>query len=185
VRSKGSSELLSDAELRQLRGLPPLLSAEEGRKMAADFCAPVSSKRAPKKSKTMGDAAFEKKLEEVGDMLKSGRWNEATPMHFVALYVDLYYRVYGILPEDLGPKERVIAGKMASGMLDRTFGGDRQKMSQFMAWTWTREKEREQYRRENNKDGQVIGWAFQFGNKLISSYRIAEARKASHGPPSR
>lgn len=150
---------------------------DDARRAALEFAG--APKGRVKKSKTIGDSAFMKALEQVGEMLKEGKWSEATGRHFVALYADLYFRVYGMLPEDLGPKERVFAAKLAGTMLDKQFQGNRDEMAKFLAWTWTKEKEREQWRRDNQRDGGIIDWRFQFSAKLVQSYRMACARKAA------
>lgn len=173
MRIKGGVErALSLTELEERRR-----EREDARRAAAEFVG--TSKTKARKSKTIGDAAFMKTLEQVGEMLKTGKWKEATGRHFVALYADLYFRVYGMLPADLGPKERVFASKLASTMLSKQFQDDREAMSKFMAWTWTEEKRREQWRRENHRDGGIIDWRYQFSAKLVQSYRMALARKAS------
>lgn len=166
MRKKAIEPIVSDEVLRARRALNEF--------------APERKTKPKKNGKTIPDALFERKLEEVGRMLRDGKWEEATPIHFVALYVDLFYRVYGTLPLDLGPKDRVLACKIAGSMLQRNFGGDRLKMSRFMAWTWTTEKQTEAWRRENGRDGGMIGWQYQFSNKLMTKYRVAEARKSAH-----
>ena len=149
---------------------------EDARRAALEFAGEPKGK---KKSKTIGDSAFMKTLEEVGVMLKEDRWSNAQGRHFVALYADLYFRVYGMLPADLGPKERVFATKLANTVLEKQFTGNRAEMAKFMAWTWTREKEREKWRRENGRDGGIIDWRFQFAAKLVQSYRMANARTSA------
>jgi len=150
---------------------------QESRRLLEAFTG--SPKKSAKKSKTIGDAAFMKTLEQVGEMLKTDKWGEATGRHFVALYADLYFRVYGFLPADLGPKERVYATKLAGTMLTRQFSDDRSEMAKFMAWTWTRERETEKWRRENGREGGIIEWQHQFSAKLVQRYRMACARKAA------
>lgn len=172
MRHKGGARVVSLTELEERRR-----EREDARRAALEFAGEQKSRA--KKAKTIGDSAFMKTLEQVGEMLKTGKWAEATGRHFVALYADLYFRVYGLLPADLGPKERVFATKLANTMLERQFQGDREEMSKFMAWTWTEEKRREQWRRENNRDGGIIDWRYQFSAKIVQSYRMAQARKAA------
>lgn len=171
MRHKGGASVVSLTVLEERKR-----EREDARRAVLEF---AGEPKARKKNKTIGDAVFMKTLEQVGEMLKSGKWAEATGRHFVALYADLYFRVYGLLPEDLGPKERVFASKLASTMLSKQFQDDREAMSKFMAWTWTEEKRREQWRRENNRDGGIIDWRYQFSAKLVQSYRMAQARKAA------
>jgi hypothetical protein len=129
-----------------------------------------------KRQATVSDNAFVKDLELAEKMLEAGEWSKATGRLFVALYADLHFRVYGVAPVDLGPRERVFAARAATVMLERTFA-DAAEMARFVAWTWSRERERENWRRENGKDGGRIDWRLQFGNKLVPEFRISEARK--------
>lgn len=169
MRHRGGGRVLSLSEIEARRQ-----EREDARKNVLAFVG------APKKkSKTIGDAAFERDLSKAEAMLAAGTFGEATGRHFVALYASLYFRVYGLLPEDMGPKERVYAAKQANLMLEKQFGGDRQEMAVFMAWLWTREKSTEQWRRDNGKDGKVIDWRFQFSPSAVQKYRIAVARKAT------
>lgn len=172
MRVKGGARVVSLTELEERRR-----EREDARRGALEFAG--EPKKGGRKSKTIGDAAFMKALEQVGEMLKLGQWQSARGMHFVALYADLYYRVYGMLPADLGPKERVFAAKLAGTMLSKQFQDDRDAMAKFLAWTWTKEKETEKWRRENNRDGGIIDWRIQFSAKLVQSYRMACARKAA------
>lgn len=172
MRVKGGVRIVSLTELEERRR-----ERDETRRASLEFAGEKAAKG--RKSKTIGDSAFMKTLEEVAVMLKDKKWQDARAMHFVALYADLYFRVYGLLPADLGPKERVFAAKLAGTMLSKQFQDDRNEMAKFLAWTWTREKEREQYRRENGKDGGIVEWRWQFSAKLVQQYRIACARKAA------
>ncbi len=137
--------------------------------------------KAPKKrtSSGIGEAAFVKLLREVENMLASGSFGDATGRHFVALYADLHYRIYGVQAVDLGAKQRLYAAKMAGDLLRKEFGGDAAAMSRFVAWTWTREKERERWRRENGRAGNRIDWRLQFGPRLLVDWRLDEKRAAA------
>lgn len=171
MRVKGGVRPITLTELEERRR-----EREDARRASSEW---VGEPKGRKKSKTIGDSVFMKTLEQVGEMLKTGTWKEATGRHFVALYADLYFRVYGMLPGDLGPKERVFATKLANTMLSKQFQDDRDEMAKFLAWTWTKEKETEKWRRENNRDGGIIDWRIQFSAKLVQSYRMACARKAA------
>jgi hypothetical protein len=139
------------------------------------------ARRSPKKSE-IDDDAFMETLAQIGEMLKNGAWNEATGEHFVALYADLHYRTYQVLTDDLGPKERAFAIDFAEKMLSKQFGDDRDAMARFIAWTWTREKEPEQWRRENGRDAGRITWRTQFGASLLTDYKTWCARKGKPLP---
>lgn len=154
----------------------------------------------PEKPKTIGDAAFwvggfdkpkpkprmrgmgadalAKAFAELEEMLKAGQIAKATGRHFVALYADLYCRVYEVPPEDLGSKERVYAAKLANDMLAKDFGGDAEKFADFVGWTWTREKGREDWRREYGRKGSRISWRVQFSQRsLFAEYQLDKHRE--------
>ncbi len=158
------------------KGAPP---EKKGLQLVRDEVSAFVGK-APKKRVSgagLSDKRFLKLLDEVEAFLAAGSWKGAEGKHFVALYADLHFRVYGIAPADLAPKERLYASGMAKSLLAKEFGGDRDEMSRFVAWTWTREKERERWRRENGRDGQRIDWRLQFGTRLLVDFRLAEARR--------
>ena len=143
----------------------------------ADFLGP--KKEATKKgSKTIGDSAFAKLLEETADMLARGDFQHAKGRHFVALFAELHFRVYGIACDELGPKERVFATKLANDMLAKDFGDDPKAMAEFVAWLWSREKGREEWRRENGRSGGRITWRTQFAVRaLLTDFRLEKERK--------
>lgn len=110
-------------------------------------------------------------------MLATNSFEKAQGKHFVAIYADLHFRVYGVAPGDLGARERTFAAKLAGNMLAKYFDGDRSRFACFVAWTWSREREREKWRRENGRDGSRIDWRLQFNPKLLTDFRISEERK--------
>lgn len=134
-----------------------------------------------KKSKFRGftDESFANLLDETQKLLAEQRLGELQGRHFVALYAELYFRVYGVVPEDLGQKERGYAAKLASDMVEKDFGGDRRAMANFVSWIWSREKGRERWRLENpgRSGGGRITWRSQFSRSLLADYRIDEARR--------
>lgn len=152
----------------------PNAAALEAIKSAAD----ASQRKKTRSVRGVSDAAFLERLDELKDMLARARFDEASGIHFVALYADLHFRVYKVEAGDLAQKERVYATKLAEGMLARDFGGDRAKMAEFVSWTWSRENGREAWRRETKNAGGRITWRAQFGkSSLLTDYRIDQARK--------
>lgn len=128
--------------------------------------------------KGIGDAAFAKLLEEVADMLARGAWEGAQGRHFVALFAELHFRVYGLACDELGPKERVYATKLANDMLAKDFAGDPRAMAEFVAWLWSREKGREEWRREHGRGGGRISWRTQFATRaVLTDFRLEKERK--------
>lgn len=135
------------------------------------------SEKAPrKKGGTISDGRIRAATAEVLDSMKSGDWADARSVHFVALYAHLHEGVYGAPPAELSPSVRLRASGMAARLLEKHFGGDRGEMAEFMRWTWTREKSREKWRRDNDRPGGRIGWRIQFNGALLDDYRVDIAR---------
>lgn len=128
---------------------------------------------------TIGASVFNRALQEVDEMVKSGEWDNCTARHLVALYDMMHTKCYGIEPAELGPKERYRAVFMVSGLIKREFGDDILKMVAYMRWVWTREIGREKWRRENNSDSNFrIGFRMMFSpSSLLTDYRLAQQRK--------
>jgi hypothetical protein len=122
-------------------------------------------------SKTIGDAAFGRAISQTREMMSTGVWGPAYPRHFVALYVVLHEMVYGVTPAELGPRPRVLAAGFAARMLEKEFDDDPGKMAAYVKWVWTREKDREEWRRKNGRDSGRIGWRLMFGPALLTDWR--------------
>jgi hypothetical protein len=160
---------------RHLGGIPGV--DPETRKAAdelAAFCAP---KTARKKSAGVSERSFVAALDEAEAMLNGGRWEEAEPKHFVALYADLHFKVYGVEDVGLGKKERVYATSMARNMLEKDFGGIRGDMADFIAWIWSRERGKEAWARTANVTRGRLTWRAVFARAALTDYRVDKARK--------
>jgi hypothetical protein len=135
-----------------------------------------SKKPAKKRSSTVSDSKLIEALDEAERLLEAGTFEaEAKPMHFVAIYADLYTRVYNTPPIDLGPRERLFAARLAKDLLHKDFGGSPSGLADFVSWTWTREKGRVKWRQENGRPPSRISWRVQFGRSLLADYRVAKA----------
>jgi len=147
------------------------------------WTAPVVDRRKKQaeRPKTITNKSMERAANELQAFMTSGEWGGAKPLHFVALFAWLHEKVYQVHPVDLTPEARMTACGMASAMLKRDFSDDPAQFATFLRWVWTREREREAWRRENNRDGGSIGWRFQFaaGSKLVVDYRLHLARKGA------
>lgn len=157
--------------MRHKGGAPPKDAPTTAAVVA--WAAPKAKKH---RSVGIGDAAFLRVLDDLNSKLASGAVASLEPKHFVALYADLHFRVYGVEPIDLGSKERAFAAKLARDMLEKDFAGDAAKMAEFVSWAWSREKEREQWRRDNGRDGGRISWRFQFGRQLLADFKVRKVR---------
>jgi hypothetical protein len=139
---------------------------------------PKAPKPEGKPKASMTDGKFLKVLDDLAVFVKTGRWDDARPIHFVALYADLHFRVYGVEPFDLDATTRVFAAGLAGSLLARKFSGNKAEFQKFMAWTWTREKEREQYSKESGKTRNTrVGWQLQFGPRFLTDYLVEQGRR--------
>lgn len=161
---------------RHRGGLNPVVVSPAAAALAA-WAAPPAKAKKPSRPPGISDAKLVKLFAELTSMMEDKRLDKADGAHFVALYADLHCRVYGIPPLDLDSKTRAIAASSARRMLQRDFDGDGRKMADFVSWVWTREKERETWRRENGKSGSRIEWRWMFGPKMLTDYRLEMARK--------
>ena len=140
----------------------------------------VAGRRSPKEraaTRTVSTARLREEEQRAKGMMKDGDWSAATASTFVALYSLLYERVYGVPMRTTG-RERQLAVLRAGQMLRADFDGDAGAMATFMRWTWKREAEREEWRRQNARDGGSIGWKLQFGTHVLGDYRLAQARRS-------
>ena len=140
----------------------------------------TESKAAAKKaSRPKGSArdAMASAREEAKAMTEGGDWSEAQPRHLVALHSLLHEHVYGVEPL-MTAREHGIATSCAAGMLRYDFEGNVAMMVEFIRWCWRREAEREQWRRQNGRDGGRLDWRRQFtGKGPLTDYRVELARK--------
>lgn len=148
--------------------------ASRAREVCDAFVGGRTGKKRPRRD---GIAASKMRAEEekAREAMRTGDWSEATASTFVALVCVLHERVYDV-PLTLAPKERLFAARAAGQMLQREFGGDVGAMASFIRWTWQREKQREEWRRKNARDGGSVGWRLQFGGHVLTDYRLARAR---------
>ncbi len=155
------------------------LLRESGTRMADEFCGSKGKKEPRPKTKTINNSTFKRICAEMTEFTKSADWTDATSTHFVALYAFMHLRIYGVECIELGPTDRLRAAGMAARKLKTHFDNDGNEMASFMRWVWTREKVREQWRRDNNAEGGRIGWNFQFNGRLLTDYRLGLARVKS------
>lgn len=145
----------------------------------ADVIAKTRAKmsRRKNKPKTIAAAVFGRAVAEVEAMLQTGDWSGAGARHLVALYDRLHTKCYDVAPAELGPSERFHACIAAGNMIRREFEGDVVAAAEFMIWAWERELDREEWRRQNGRDGGRIGVRLMFGGALVTDYRLHLARR--------
>ncbi len=136
------------------------------------FLGPTPRKRSP-------GVLRKKHIVEVRERMKRKDWDGMTSGKLVALYWLCHEKVYGVVPVEIDKTtawETVM--KVAGGMVKRHFDDDMERAITFMRWVWTREQEREKWRRDNGRDGQRINWRNQFSQDfLITDWRAAAMRK--------
>lgn len=149
---------------------------------------PPSHTRLRAKMMTLGEFAAkpirQKKLygeekwrAEMEAYAESGEWEGATGGHLVALYDKFHSTVYGVA-SDLDRKGWMYATSAADRMVLRDFEASPANAVRFMRWLWKEEARREEWRRENHRDGRRIGWRLQFCfGTLIADYRVHVARQ--------
>ena len=108
------------------------------------------------------------------------------PSDFVALYAWLHNQVYNVDPSsELNGKSGLAARNFAKTILKEEFGGIVDDMIMFMRWTWWREREREEWRKANNRQGGRITWKYQFSRGLVNEYRLMRRREINKSPVTR
>lgn len=117
---------------------------------------------------------------ELEAMIKANEFAAAKPLHFVLLYKKMHLECYGVEAIDCGREDMLPAAQKAGSILERHFDGSGEAMADFVAWTWVREKKREEWRRSNGRSGQRIGWRLQFNASLLTDYKVDLARNP-HG----
>jgi hypothetical protein len=142
----------------------------------------VGAPREYRKQKGPTAAKVEKMIAEMNEMRTSNDWSEARPAHLVALYAWAHAQVYGVPASELVGLNWLAAASASAKLVRDEFGDDPSVAVEFMRWTWKREKSREQWRRDNGKDGGRLTWRAQFQQRyVLTDYRIDQARKARRG----
>lgn len=157
---------------------PKVLVMEDERESAEGFTAFAGPASKRKKSGKITDSQFAKAVTEVNERKQSGDWKGLRSIHFVALYAIQHEIVYGVLPGDLDASKKVHACGAVVRLLNKEFRDDTTDMVIFMRWAWSREREREEWRRKKGTDGGRLTWQYQFHGGLVTEYRIHLARTA-------
>lgn len=141
---------------------------------------PETGKLIPKKkrarTRSVAASTHDRTRAETQRMIDTRDWEGCAPRHLVALYDLMHRKTYGIDAPMTGT-ERHRATLMAGGFVKRAFGGDMDKALHYLRWLWTREMDREKWRRENGRDGGRLELRWIFGNRLLTDYQVAMARK--------
>lgn len=124
--------------------------AQERRAAAASLAA-AAVRKGPRKAHARPQARV---AAELSEMMSSGDWSNALPVHLVALYAFCHEHVYGVRPAELdrsgklGARERMGAVSSAKKLVLDEFAGDVVEAVGFVRWVWHREGGREKWARE-------------------------------------
>lgn len=159
---------------------PPEEPAESSTRLRAKTLKELIAEK-PKPQRRKGipktrEATIEKSRIRMREMAESGDWSEAVSAHLVALYEFLHTCVYQVAPLELDTKSWALASLAAGRLVDKFFANDYGDAAAFLRWTWHRESEREQYRRQHHRDGARISWRLQFCAALVTDYRTHDNR---------
>lgn len=158
-----------------------LKELETAKKGAVESVAAFIRRRGPRRANSGPQKArVDKVTRQMNEMRVANEWAEATPMHLVALYTWCHEQTYGLRPVEFerGGLLWSAATACATKMLREEFKGDIDEMVDYMRWSWRREKRKEEWRRESNRDGGRIEWRAQFMHLyLLTDYRIDKARR--------
>jgi hypothetical protein len=123
----------------------------------------------------------EREIEEALRMMDSGEWAEARGRHFVAVYAIMFRKVYGItVGSELSTKRSwELASSRATRLLTSEFADDPADLAEYMRWLWARELGREKWRRQNRQDGGMLSLELCFSGRLVTEWRLNEARHGS------
>lgn len=153
--------------------------SQERAEAAASF-AEAAKRKGPRKAKARPKKQVD---EELADMMASGKWDDALPVHLVALYAALHQHVYGVRPAELdrsgavGSRERMGAVSSAKKLVADEFAGDIVDAVRFVRWAWHREMGREKWAREKKVERSRLSWRALFaGRGILSDYRVAQER---------
>jgi hypothetical protein len=142
---------------------------------------PDSPSEARRSGSGIATDSMRRASDELDRMIANDDFAPCTAIHLVALYLKLHVKVYGIEAIDCGPSDRTAAAGRAAVMIRENFDGSGEAAVEFLRWTWTREKDRENFRRANRRSGNRITWRLQFSSSLLIDYRLDLARKKSSG----
>ena len=135
------------------------------------------SRARPKRVSGIGDAVFNRVIDEVEEAIVADDFSLFAARHWVALYHLMHVRVYGVAPAELVSKTRTIAAARAARMLDKEFAGDKAKFAAYLRWVWNRELSRVEYRKREGKELVRVGWGLCFNGLLLTDYRVAMVQK--------
>lgn len=107
-------------------------------------------------------------------MMRTGEWDGARPMHFVAVYWVMHVAVYGIGSDELAAKDEWKQSAAIAGRLLRTaFKGDCVSMAEYLRWLWDRTRRRRERAVLKGRDIAHIGVRLVFSGRLVTEWRAS------------
>jgi hypothetical protein len=155
---------------------PRLLSLVPSDEAVAKFLGshllpPQKKRRALSVSKKV----IETTIRQTKDFMRSGDWTTANALHFVALWMVMHERVYGVVPIVTG--NEIKRGSWRAGtVLKDIFKGVPGELVEMIKWSWKREHKNEIWRRENEREGSRLNLTYQFSAKTLTDYKLAWVR---------
>lgn len=142
---------------------------------AAAFAAACGVRLPEPKKKRKPNVDYARIREETREMIRSQSFAGAKPSHFVALYELMHEQVYGVEATDMTNEQRRRAGFRASQFLGTECNGDPELFARYVRWFWRREKERETWRKEEQRVYRAT-WGAAFSRSAAVEFRMALAR---------
>ena len=125
----------------------------------------------PSKSRrTLSQKDAQLLIAQAGEMIQSGDFRRAGARHLVGLWAWCHERTYGVAPAMTG-REWTQAGFAAGSLLKSDFDGKAEQMVPFLRWTWAEERRAHEWRQENGRTSNPLGWRLQFSRRHVVKWR--------------
>lgn len=153
----------------------------QGSAVQVDFTPKLGAKK--RRPRVTPKEVRQVRIEEVRERMRCDDWDGAASIALVPLYWCCHEKVYGTHPAELDNSRAWTSAKLAAGnMVKRQFDGDMHRAIVFMRWVWTKEQDREQWARRNEKPSRRLSWQNMFWHDfLITDWRVAAARQQGGG----
>jgi hypothetical protein len=121
----------------------------------------VPKKSAAKKPKPVSGEFVREAMSRAQTHARKADWSGANESTVLGLFAWLHEQVYGVDPtQEL--RTVWVYGIQAVGKLIREEFNSITEVVEFVRWTWTRERGREKWRRDNGRPGGRVSWRTQF-----------------------
>ena len=144
-----------------------------------DFLTEPPKKKRPSRRKS----TFELAVAAATASSASGDWDSAKPRTFVGLYAVCHQAVYGVAAAELMDEGEMKKAMRVAGKCLRThFPEDPYAFARFIAWTWERQKKKEDWAITQGHTGlsRFTIWR-QFASATVTDYRKSVIDRKRHG----